>query len=109
MLAPKVADAVRFAADKMVKANLYESAHLFADVYCLEPGQSQRPHSHVGADKLYYVLSGRGLFTVGAERAEHGPGTLVPCPAGLDHGVENPGPDRLTLLVVMAPNPNRKE
>lgn len=104
-----VAAEQRFSADKMVKVNLFDSPNMFADVYCLEPGQSQKPHSHAGADKLYYVLEGRGVFQVGAEKAEWGPGTLVPAPSGEEHGVENPGPGRLTLLVVMSPNPNHRK
>jgi len=34
------------------------------------------------------------------------PETVVLAPSGVEHGVENTGELRLTLLVLMAPNPN---
>jgi mannose-6-phosphate isomerase-like protein (cupin superfamily) len=42
---------------------------------------------------------------VGTEERTVLPGDLVCAPAGEEHGVRNPGPDRLVLLVVMAPKP----
>lgn len=81
---------------------------MFCDVYGFEAGQEQRPHAHAGADKIYAVLEGRGIFRVGAEERELGPGAVIHAPSGVEHGVRNNGPDRLTLLVFMAPNPNVK-
>ena len=99
----------RFAPDKMQKVNLFETKHFFCDVYCLEPGQEQKPHSHADADKVYFVLSGRGSFLVGEETQELGERQIVLAPAGLPHGVRNMSTERLTLLVFMTPNPNVKE
>lgn len=39
-------DVRRFDAAKMQKVNLFETGRFFLDVYCLEPGQSQKPHVH---------------------------------------------------------------
>jgi len=99
--------AVRFAADKLHKASLFQTEHMFCDLYCLEPGQSQKPHAHAGATKFYYVLEGRVLATLGDESRELGPGQLAWSAPGENHGVANPGPERCVLLVVMSPNPNR--
>lgn len=96
----------RFSAGKMQKVNLFETPRLFCDVYCLEPGQAQKPHAHAGADKVYLVLAGEGEFVVGAESRCLGPGHAVLAPAEIDHGVRNAGAGRLTVLVFMAPNPN---
>jgi mannose-6-phosphate isomerase-like protein (cupin superfamily) len=79
---------------------------MFCDLYCLEPGQEQKPHRHEGADKIYYIIEGEGLFRVGDREQRCGPETAVFAPSGSDHGVHNPGPGRMTLLVFMAPNPN---
>ncbi|HZS07441.1 MAG TPA: cupin domain-containing protein [Blastocatellia bacterium] len=98
----------RFAPEKMQKINLFETPNFFCDVYCLEPGQEQKPHAHVGADKIYYVLEGRGTFLVGDEESELGDRQIVLAPSGEPHGVRNTGDGRLTLLVVMSPNPNVK-
>lgn len=95
-----------FRPDKMAKVNLFNEPQLFLDLYCLEPGQQQAPHSHEGAAKFYYVLEGEGVFLVGTEEQRLGPGYAVMAPSGEPHGVRNEGPDRLTLLVSMAPNPN---
>jgi quercetin dioxygenase-like cupin family protein len=100
-----VLDRLAFAPDKMRKIALVDTASLFCDAYCLEPGQGQSPHRHAVGDKLYYVLAGRGRIRVAAETHDVVPGDLVCAPAGDEHAVENPGPERLALLVMMAPKP----
>jgi mannose-6-phosphate isomerase-like protein (cupin superfamily) len=89
----------------VAKRNLFETPRFFADLWGLEPGQAQRPHAHAQEDKCYFVLSGKAIVVSGSERYEAGPGAMVLCPAGEIHGVENPGPDPLRLLVFMAPHP----
>ncbi len=101
----RVPDRLAFAAEKMKKVGLVDTASLFCDVYCFEPGQEQAGHKHAVGDKLYYVLSGAGRIRVGGEERPVAPGDLVCAPAGEDHGVHNPGPERLVLLVMMAPKP----
>ena len=96
----------RFALDKMQKVNLFETPHMFCDVYCLEPGQSQKPHAHSGATKFYFVLAGRARITLGAQTRELGAGELAWAAPGEPHGVENVSGERVTLLVAMGPNPN---
>jgi quercetin dioxygenase-like cupin family protein len=100
------AAARRFAADKLQKLNLFETAEMFCDVYCLEPGQAQKPHAHAGATKFYFVLEGRARFRAGGEWRELGPGGLAWAGPGEEHGVENDSGARTVLLVAMAPNPN---
>lgn len=100
-----VRDAAAFAPDKMKKSNLFDTARMFCDVYCFEPGQEQAAHAHAGSDKVYFVLDGVGRFAVGADEREAGASTAILAPAGVPHGVRNPGPGRLRLLVFMAPKP----
>jgi len=123
----KLAEARRFAAEKLVKSSLFATAHLYLDVYGLLPGQAQKVHSHAASDKVYLVLDGRARVTlevggpvglrpspVGAEAAEPsplfeeqelGPGETVLCPAGVAHGVANAGAEPCALLVVTTPPP----
>lgn len=101
-----VREKIAFRADKMNKVSVFDVAQMFMDVYCLEPGQAQKPHAHAGAAKTYFVLEGEGVFLVGGEEQRLGPGHAVLAPEGEDHGVRNEGPERLVLLVTMAPNPN---
>lgn len=100
-----VPDRLAFSAEKLKKVGLVDTANLFCDAYCLEPGQEQAGHRHAVGDKLYFVLSGTGRIRVGDEERDVQPGDLACAPAGADHGVRNPGPDRLALLVMMAPKP----
>ena len=97
--------AIAFAVDKMKKVNLFETERMFCDVYGLEPGQEQKGHAHAGSDKVYYVIDGQGVFRVGESERVLGPGSVAFAPAGSQHAVRNPGPQRLGLLVFMAPKP----
>ena len=61
------AAATLFSAAKMNKVSLFASPRMFCDIYCLEPGQEQRPHRHAGNDKVYHALTGTCRVTVGGE------------------------------------------
>ena len=104
-----VSSVVRFSSDKMQKVNLFETSNLFCDVYCLRPGQEQKPHAHQGADKIYYVLQGEATVQIGSEKCRLLAGQIVLAPSHTLHGVENTSQSDLTLLVIMAPNPNRRQ
>jgi len=101
-----VADSVAFSEEKMKKNSLFDSPHLFYDVYCLLPGQAQKVHAHEDSDKVYYVLRGTGRFTVGEEDRDLGAGDAVIARAGENHGVRNETQEDLVLLVTMAPRPS---
>ena len=105
MNARPLASFAEFSDEKMKKLNVFQSSRFFLDMYCLRPGQSQRPHAHATSDKVYVVLEGTCRFRVGAEVEEHGPGIAVLAPAGEEHGVENAGAEPARLLVMMAPPP----
>lgn len=102
----KVSEVDRFSSGKMKKNGVFETERLFCDLYCFEAGQAQNVHTHEGSDKVYFVLEGRGRFRIGGEQRDLGRGELALAPSGEPHGVENPGPERLKLLVVMAPRPS---
>jgi quercetin dioxygenase-like cupin family protein len=96
-----------FSAERMQKVNLFETQRMFADVYCLEPGQEQKRHSHTGADKVYFVVEGKARFHIGGVESELGPDQIVLAPSDVEHGVRNDSSNRVVLLVFMAPNPNK--
>lgn len=89
--------------EKFYKTTLWQGAHVTVGLNCLELQQTQAAHAHEGADKFYYVLEGRGRFTVGDEEREAEAGALVIAPAGVPHGVMNIGDTRLSLLIAIAP------
>jgi mannose-6-phosphate isomerase-like protein (cupin superfamily) len=101
----RIDEHVGFSDEKMQKNALFDSPHLFYDVYCLLPGQSQKVHAHEGSDKVYYVLEGTGTFTVDEEQEALPAGEAVIARAGEEHGVHNATEENLVLLVTMAPRP----
>ncbi|MBM7113626.1 cupin domain-containing protein [Archangium primigenium] len=100
-----LSDYLGFAAGKLQKHHLFGSERFFLDVYCLLPGQSQKPHRHAASDKVYTVLEGQCRFQLGAEETLQGPGAVLFAPAGVEHGVTNDGPANARLLVLMTPPP----
>jgi len=92
-------------AEKFYKTTLFQAEHLMIGLNCLEPGQIQKVHDHADQDKFYYVIEGEGEFTVGDQITGAGPGSVVWAQAGVPHGVENKGRQRLVILVGIAPSP----
>ena len=91
--------------DKMGKSTIFESDRILVGLNCFEPGQEHRLHSHEGMDKVYHVLSGRGVFTLdGAEQPAEA-GMMLVAPEGVPHGVRNDSGERLVILAVLAPAP----
>ena len=93
-------------AEKFYKTTLFQGKYLMIGLNCLEPGQTQAVHEHADQDKFYYVIEGTGHFTVGEAITEVGAGHVVWAEAGLPHGVENRGTERLIILMGIAPPPN---
>ena len=101
-----VQDHISFSEEKMKKNALFDSPHLFYDTYCLLPGQAQKVHAHEASDKIYYVISGTGRFTVGDEEQDLPQGRAVIARSMQPHGVRNESSQELVLLVTMAPRPS---
>lgn len=93
----------QFSPEKAQKIGLFRSDHVMTDLYCLLPGQAQKPHIHEGSDKVYYVIEGKARFRIGREERELSAGSAVLAPASAEHGVENSGYSPLVLFVVLAP------
>ncbi len=51
-----------FSAAKMTKLDCFRSDRLLVGLNCFEPGQGQKVHTHDGADKFYFVVSGKARF-----------------------------------------------
>ena len=101
-----VMDARKFLPEKLAKTSLFESERMFCDVYGVAAGQEQKPHTHEGCDKIYYVIEGCGLFKVGGETREVGEKNVVYVASGVEHSLKNDSGANLTLLVMMSPHPN---
>jgi mannose-6-phosphate isomerase-like protein (cupin superfamily) len=101
----RIRDHAKLQPDKLAKIALATTARVQLDLYCVDAGQSQKPHTHGDQDKIYVVLEGRGRFSVGTEEERLGAGEAVVAPAGVEHGLVNDGPEPLLVLVVVAPPP----
>ena len=97
----------QFSAEKMGKVTLGAGNYLYAGLNCFEPGQSHQAHVHADQDKLYVVLEGTGEASVGGESAVVNTGDVILAPAGVTHSMSNPGPGRLTVMIVFAPPPKK--
>lgn len=104
-LIKQITDHVGVRSDKFYKTTLFRSSALLLGLNCLEPGQTQAPHTHDDQDKFYYVVAGAGRFWLGEEQVTAGEGEVVWAPAGLRHGVSNDSDQTVTLLVGIAPAP----
>lgn len=97
-----------FSDGKMGKSDLLAGRQVFSGLNCFRPGQTHSLHTHAGQDKLYFVLEGRGVVTVGDETDDVRAGDLVMAREGEPHAVTNPGPKNLVVLTVIAPPPRPK-
>jgi mannose-6-phosphate isomerase-like protein (cupin superfamily) len=101
----RIKDHVQVNPERMAKIALATTARAQLDLYCLAPGQEQKPHSHADQDKIYFVLEGSGRAVVGGREEKLEPGEAVVAPAGVDHGLANVGTTPLLALVVVTPPP----
>ena len=97
--------AAQFNPSKYTKQDLFSGQHLLVGLNCFEPGQVQPVHSHAGADKFYFIISGRATISLGEEKREIRAGELAWAPADLPHGVVN-GAERTVMLVGIGPSPS---
>lgn len=59
-------------------------------------------HVHEREEEAFYVLAGRGIFVVGDDRRELGPGDFVVVPRGAPHALARTG-NELRMLVITSP------
>lgn len=108
MVVKNIVGTAEFRAEKMVKTDLVAGGQLFTGLNCFEPGQEHALHTHAGQDKIYLVLEGNGVVTVGEKIDTVESGDLVFAKSAEPHALRNPGPGRLVVMAVMAPPPSPK-
>jgi quercetin dioxygenase-like cupin family protein len=101
----RIEDHVKLDAAKMAKITLATTDRAQLDLYCVAPGQYQKPHIHGNQDKIYYVLEGTGRFSLGDKEERVAAGEALVAEAGVEHGLVNDGGDPLLVLVVVTPPP----
>ena len=101
----RIKDHIRLDTGKMAKIALATTARAQLDLYCVAPGQAQKPHIHGDQDKIYYVLEGTGRFSLAGKDERLISGEAIVAPSGVEHGLVNDGAEPLLVLVVVAPPP----
>jgi mannose-6-phosphate isomerase-like protein (cupin superfamily) len=100
-----IAEAARFDPAKLAKNNLFTTDRFFCDVYCLLPGQAQRPHIHADSDKIYVVLEGEAQVEVNGATRVLRPQEAALCRPGESHAIANVSEAPVKVLVFMTPRP----
>jgi len=100
-----ISDHVTFQPDKMAKVALAATPRAQLDLYCLAPGQAQKPHTHPDQDKIYWVIEGEARVRVGDAEETVRVGEAVVASAGAPHGITNATDAPLLVLVVVTPPP----
>jgi len=88
---------------ELVRPERGGSRNVSVAVGVIEPGERTRPHRHTESDEVYYVLSGKGVVTLGEKCYAVGPGSCVLTPAGHVHSVRCTGNEALRILCICAP------
>jgi quercetin dioxygenase-like cupin family protein len=105
MFVKQLSGRAKFSPDKMGKTTIAQGDFLFAGLNCFEPGQEHALHAHQGQDKLYVILEGSGIVTIGEETDRLSAGDAAFAPSGVIHSIRNPDPERLIVMAVLAPPP----
>jgi quercetin dioxygenase-like cupin family protein len=86
---------------RRVKKDVLKTSNFNVVLICLEAGQEipSRPEPYA---VCFYVVDGKGIFTVGTERAELDRGGLIFAPADEARGIKSL--ERLTLLGIQEPH-----
>jgi quercetin dioxygenase-like cupin family protein len=75
----------------------------------LGPGQENDYHQHPSSEHLHMVVEGVAEYTIaGGAPVSVGRGQAVMIPAGIPHGIRNPGPGRCSYIAVTSPGPYEK-
>jgi mannose-6-phosphate isomerase-like protein (cupin superfamily) len=73
-------------------------------VEIFDVGGKTPPNTHQYAHEMFYVLHGSGRAYCDGKSYDIEKGDTLVLPPGMEHVVENTGPDRLYCLTVMVPN-----
>ena len=90
-----------FSSTNRIKKDIHKTEWFNIVLVCLETGQEipSRPEPY---DVCFYVIDGKGTFTVGDEQIAVGQGSMVFAPANVARGIKST--QRLTILGMQQPH-----
>ena len=80
--------AEEFSPHHHVHKSLTATSRSDISIACWEPGQISPIHCHPGADEIYHIVQGEGIFNDGRTERRLGRGDTVIFPAGEVHQVQ---------------------
>ena len=105
MQSADITELIEFSDDEVVRGTLFETAHLWSQVICLNRNQTFGPASDPLADAQLVVFAGEAAFQVDRKRKRLGQWSSIVVPAGSELTVTNASADPLVILMVTAPPP----
>lgn len=100
-----VFDIKEFDRKELLKKIPLETDKFVFNTFFLEPRQVLAFHKHPASDELFYIVEGRGQFTVGGGQVMVDSGSVVYGPADVNHGVVNSGRNEMVMISVQSPRP----
>ncbi|OGN96020.1 MAG: hypothetical protein A2Z77_08315 [Chloroflexi bacterium RBG_13_51_36] len=91
---------LKFVPGDKTKSDVFKGEHFNIVVICLDDGVEIPPH-HEPYDVFFYVVSGKGVFTIGEKRCGAEPRSMIFSPAGV-RGIKCLS--RMTILGVQEPH-----
>ncbi len=96
---------VEFEEGRVVRKTVFESAHLFVQMVCLDRTGTWGPVTDAESDAIATIVAGEAVFFVNRRRKRMQQWGAVLVPAGAELVVRNAGPEPLVVLTVVAPPP----
>ena len=75
-------------------------------LFAFDAGEGLSEHT-APFDAIVLVIHGSLVLTIGGERVEATPGTIVRMPAHVPHAVDAASPSRMLLIMLREPQPSR--
>ncbi len=100
-----IRDLVWFADDEARHETLFESAHLWAQVVCLQGSQGFGPVTDQTSDAIATVLAGEVAVQLGKGRGRMSQWEAVQIPHGEELTLRNASQEPAVVLLVLAPPP----
>lgn len=98
-------DIREFGKKDLIKKVPITADKLVFNTYFLAPGQVLKLHKHPASDELFYIVEGRGQFTVGNNQVMVDSGAVVYGPLDTPHGLVNSGENEIVMISVQSPKP----
>lgn len=95
-----IKDFIEFVPGNRTKKDIFKGAHFNVVVICLDDGNEIPPH-YEPYDVLFYILSGKGIFTAGEKQWGAELGSMIFVPDGI-RGIKCL--ERLTILGIQEPH-----